>query len=86
MPIFNAAVDVQHGVVVPGSVVRLVREIIPVILVAARPIHHVDTGSATQHFAHRHGKGAPIDSGIWFSLKAPVPFGSEIGEPLIGVP
>jgi hypothetical protein len=66
-------------------VAGFVREVIPVILVAAHPIHHVDTGSATQHFAHRQGKGAPIDSGIWLSPKAPVPLGPEIGEPLIGV-
>src|SRR5215831_5932738 len=39
MPIFNAAVDIQHGLIVPSRVVRLYREKIPIVLVAACPSH-----------------------------------------------
>src|SRR5215813_1150413 len=52
VPVFNAAVDFQHRFIAPWPVVRFRREEIPIVLVASRPSHQIDTGSTTQYFSH----------------------------------
>src|ERR1700724_2594601 len=72
LPIFNTAIDVQDRLIVPCSVSRLIREVVPIVLVATHPIHHVDAGPAAQHLAHGHRKSAPMQLWIWLRLKSPV--------------
>src|SRR5215831_17310474 len=61
MPVFHAAVDIQHGLIVPSRVVRLCREEIPIVLMAARPSHQVDAGSTTQYLSHRQRNSASVE-------------------------
>jgi len=42
MPVLDAPVNCQDGVVAPGRITRLGGEVVPVVLVALRPDHHVD--------------------------------------------
>src|SRR5262245_36582607 len=84
MPIFNAAVDIQHGCIVPSQVVRLRREEIPIVLVAARPRHAIDTGPTTQDLAHRERHGASVEMRVGLGTEAPVTLASQVQEPLVG--
>src|SRR5215469_1046712 len=53
MPVFDAVIDLQHGLVAPRRIPCFGREEIPVALVAASPNHRINTRSAAQDLPHR---------------------------------
>src|SRR6516225_2375413 len=82
LPVLNATVYAEDGFIAPAGITRFVSEIIPVILVSTRPNRSIDARGATEHLPHVKREPAPIEQWIGFGLKVPVPFRSEIGEPL----
>src|SRR5271170_6123535 len=52
LPVFNPAVDVEYGLIVPCRVAGLGCEEIPIVLMSACPTHPIDTRSPAQHLAH----------------------------------
>src|SRR4029077_9803171 len=81
MPIFNAAVDIQHGLVIPCGIAGFLREEIPIVLMSARPGHDIDARSSAEHLAHRQGNGASVETWIGLGNKLPVAFASQILKP-----
>ena len=78
MPIFNAVVDIQHRFIAPCLVSRFGLIEIPVVLMTARPSHHVDAGSAAQNLAHGVRKGASVEVGIGLPNEVPVPLAPNV--------
>src|ERR1700754_1948075 len=52
IPVLDATVDVEHGLLTPGVIARLRREVVPVGLVPASPEHDVDARPAAEHLTH----------------------------------
>src|SRR5258708_12987374 len=82
MPIFDAAVDIQHRLIVPCCVASLSGKEIPVVFVPARPGHYIDAGSTTQDLAHIHWNGPSIEIGIGLGYKAPIALAPKVQTPL----
>ena len=67
---------------VPAGITCLVGEVFPVILVSARPHHRIDARTAAEHLPYREQQPAAVEQWIGHGLKSPIPFCSEIGEPM----
>lgn len=81
-PIFDTTIDVEHRAIAPGFVISFLREVFPIILVTARPYHHVDAGAATEHFAHIERNRALIEMRVRLCDEFPITIGAEIERPL----
>ncbi len=84
-PVFDPAIDAQDRLVAPGGIPRLACEKVPVVPVPAHPGHHGDAGAATKNLAHVHRDGASVQVRARLRAKVPVPFGTEVQEPLPGL-
>src|ERR1700730_83970 len=70
MPILDTPIDLQHGLIVPAVIAGLGGEMIPVVLMASGPDHHIDARAATQNLAHSHWNGTSVQSWIWLGSEA----------------
>lgn len=60
VPVFDAPVDLEDGVIAPARIARDLGEVIPVGPVPPRPDPHVDARPAAQHFPHVERHAAAI--------------------------
>jgi hypothetical protein len=74
LPVLDATVNAEDGFIVPAGITCLVGEIVPVILVSARPYHRIDARTAAEHLPHRERQPAPVEQWIGRGLKSPIPF------------
>ena len=64
LPILDAAVNLQHRLIIPRVVSRLGCEVIPIGLVTARPGHHVDARAATENLSMDSVNALPLRFGF----------------------
>src|SRR6516225_9662912 len=86
LPVLEATIQAEDRFIAPAGIVCLFCKVIPVILVAARPYHRIDARAAAEHLASAQREAASIEQWIGRSLKCPIPFCSNIGEPLFRFP
>ncbi len=85
LPVFDAAIDVEHRFIGPAGIARLSGKMIPIAFVAPRPDHDIDARTAAETLAHRHRQFAAIEVRIGLGLKAPVAFAPKVCWPERGV-
>src|SRR6202011_2162450 len=83
MPVFDALVELEYGIVVPRRIIDLRCEEVPIVLVPTCPSHHVYAGSATQDFPHIQRDRAPVEARIGLSSTLPVALAADTQEPLV---
>src|SRR5215470_18820990 len=81
LPVFNAAVDREHRLVVPSSITRLGGEEIPIVLMSACPGHYIYARSPAAHLAHIVRKATSLKMRIRFGDKVPIALGAEVLKP-----
>jgi hypothetical protein len=54
MPVFDAPIDIQYRLIAPRGIAGLRRKVVPVVLVPARPSHHIDARSTQNFMALRY--------------------------------
>src|SRR5271155_2875385 len=52
LPILDATVNPEDGFTAPAAIASLVGEIVPVVLVSARPCHDIDARTTAEHLPH----------------------------------
>src|SRR5215468_7331156 len=85
MPVFNAAIDIEHRLIIPRRVACVLCEVVPVVLMSPRPNKTIDAGTAAQNLSHAQREGAPVQMWVGLPYKRPIAFTANIQEPLRGI-
>src|SRR3984957_20054265 len=83
LPVFNPAIDIEYGLIVPCRVAGLGCEEIPIVLMSACPSHHIDARSPSEHLAHLQRYGTSFEVWIRFSCNLPIVPGAELLNPAL---
>jgi hypothetical protein len=82
LPIFDAPIDRQRGMVTPCVVAGLGREEVPVIPMPVRPDARVDARATAQHATHVECNGPAVEARVRNRREAPISLTPEVQEPL----
>src|SRR6516165_12827029 len=80
--VLEATIQAEDRFIAPAGIAGLFCKVLPVILVSARPYHRVDARAAAEHLARAQREATSVEQWIRRGLNCPIPFCSDIGEPL----
>src|SRR5258707_10362192 len=70
-----------YRLIVPRRLAGLGCEEIPIVLMSARPTHHIDARSPSKHLAHLQRYGTSFEAWIGLIDKLPIALAPEVFKP-----